>query len=123
MVKKSTYVILEISSNICNDKSMHAECPLCGRLLEWGVWESYHATDIAQTERQIANLEQLLSDLQNDREQVTLLLEERFEACPLCEDMLKGISSDAGKKVLEERLALALVELERREDQFEFTGA
>ena len=101
---------------------MHAECPLCGRLLELGVWESYHATDIAEVERQIANLTILLTDVRCGKEKVALLLEEKFEACPLCADILSSIVSDAEKHILEERVAASLVELATRQERLFQSG-
>lgn len=95
---------------------MEKECPMCGRKMEHNGWESYFANDPTETKNQIDNLNHILDMLESGEESVITLAEDRYEMCPLCQDIMKDMEKEADRHTLEERINKATFKLEEQEE-------
>lgn len=91
---------------------------MCGRKMENGGFESYFSKDPIETKNQIDNLDRMLESLQTGEESIITLLEDRYEMCPLCQDIMKDMEKESDRRTLEERISQAIYKLEEQEEKF-----
>lgn len=98
------------------DEMRHADdmCMLCGRRKNGEQWEGKFPKDPSEIQNQIMNLEHTHVQLREDEEGILALAEDRDTLCPMCQELMQGITDERGRQELEDRINRQILELEQK---------